>query len=66
MGRTDKRMLIHKLDVSNMNIDEIIVAMHRAIQDFRDDGWHFASHTPVDWLLEDGKSKNYVLCTFCK
>jgi hypothetical protein len=66
MTAKTKNTVVHKLDVTSMDITEILGALHKTIQGFRDDGWHFAASTPVDWLLEDGKTKQYILCTFCK
>jgi len=66
MGRTDKKTLVHKLDVTGMDISEIFGALQKTIHGFRKDGWHFSSHVAVDWLLEDDKPVKYILCTFCK
>lgn len=67
MSKTSKQTLVHKLEVSDMSIDEVMAAVQKTIHGFREDGWHFASHTTVTtWTYEQGGNKQYILCTFCK
>ena len=58
--------VVQKLDVTGRDIDEVALNMQREIQSMRKKGWHFSASMPVDWLLEDGLPKQYVLLVFCR
>lgn len=61
-----KKTRIIKIDVTGQDVDEVTVLMVQRIGALREEGWHFSSVMPVDWLLEDDVCKTYVVCVFCK
>jgi len=69
----EKRTLVQKIDVTGMGVDEVMKALHDAIDSMRNKDWHFASHMPMDWLCEKDKgepsgykTKQYIICTYCQ
>jgi len=61
-----KRTTHEKLDVTEMPIDMIGLVSAQLIQKSRDQGWHYSGCFPVDWLLEGGEPKNYMIFIFAK
>lgn len=55
-----------KLDVTGMGIDEITKAINEKVGAIRKDGWHYSGACPVNWLLESGEPKKYIVLVFAK
>ena len=61
-----KKTTHDKLDVTGMDIDQIGLASAKKIGENREAGWHYSGAFPVDWLIEDGVHKSYLILIFAK